>query len=352
LLGGAVGDALGAPVEFMNLARIRQQFGDQGIGDFVPAYGRRGAITDDTQMTLFTAEGLLRAEVRGAMRGLTSHVDVTGHAYLRWLETQGERSPIEIGRDGWLWGIEGLHDRRAPGDTCIRALLSKRAIGDAARNDSKGCGGVMRMAPVGLIAWHHRGMGDIGQRCFDLAVQLAGLTHGHLSGQWPAGVLAVLVMRALDRVPLPEALREAKGILKTKPDHEETLEAIEEAEILAAAGEPAGPSTVATLGRGWVAEEALAIGLYCAMVADNFEDGIRLAVNHSGDSDSTGSIAGNLLGARLGSAAIPARWLEPLELRDEIGIIAQDLHDFPNWNIGEYVTDGENERVWARYPGN
>ena len=57
LLAGAVGDALGAPVEFMSLTEILRQFGPDGIGDYVPYAGRPGAITDDTQMTLFTAEG-------------------------------------------------------------------------------------------------------------------------------------------------------------------------------------------------------------------------------------------------------------------------------------------------------
>jgi ADP-ribosyl-[dinitrogen reductase] hydrolase len=64
LLGGAVGDALGAPVEFMSTDEIRAAFGPDGIEEFAFAYGRRGAVTDDTQMTLFTAEGLIRAEVR------------------------------------------------------------------------------------------------------------------------------------------------------------------------------------------------------------------------------------------------------------------------------------------------
>ncbi len=56
LLGGAVGDALGAPVEFLSLASIRRQFGEAGIRDYAPAFGRSGSITDDTQMSLFTAE--------------------------------------------------------------------------------------------------------------------------------------------------------------------------------------------------------------------------------------------------------------------------------------------------------
>ncbi|HZU77022.1 MAG TPA: ADP-ribosylglycohydrolase family protein, partial [Dehalococcoidia bacterium] len=69
-----------------------------------------------------------------------------------------------------------------------------------------------------------------------------------------------------------------------------------------------------------------AIALYCALTADSFEDGVVLAVNHSGDSDSTGSLTGNLLGALLGVEAIPIRWLAVLELRDEIEQVALDLY--------------------------
>ena len=93
VLGGAVGDALGAPVEFMSLAEIQSRHGAEGIRDFAPAFGRVGSITDDTQMTLFTAEGLLRAWVRFALRGIGPAFDsVTANAYLRWLRTQGGRT--------------------------------------------------------------------------------------------------------------------------------------------------------------------------------------------------------------------------------------------------------------------
>ena len=84
LLGGAVGDALGAPVEFKTYAQIIAQFGVGGIRDFAPAYHWIGAITDDTQMTLFTAEGLLRACVRYNQRGICHTPTVVHHAYLRW----------------------------------------------------------------------------------------------------------------------------------------------------------------------------------------------------------------------------------------------------------------------------
>jgi ADP-ribosylglycohydrolase len=351
LIGGAVGDALGAPVEFMNHAEIVRRFGPDGIKDYVPAYGKLGAITDDTQMTLFTAEGMLRAYVRGCMRGLSTFTGVTDHAYLRWLETQGYKAPTDIGRDGWLWEQKALHSSRAPGRTCISALKSKRGFGDRAVNDSKGCGGVMRVAPVGLYAWHRRSEEGAATEFFDIASEISGLTHGHPTGQWPAGVLALLVMRCLDGVPLADSLLEAKAILKTKDRYQETLDAILMAETLAASGMKPGAEQVEKLGGGWIAEEALAISIYCALVASDFENGVVLAVNHGGDSDSTGAITGNLLGALLGLDVIPQRWREPLELRDVIEHVADDLFEYPTWNIGECVTGGDNERIWARYPG-
>ena len=129
LLGGAVGDALGAPVEFLNIHEIRDKYGPAGIADYDLAYGRRGAITDDTQMTLFTAEGVLRADVRWHDKGICHPASVMHHAYIRWLHTQGERSRSQFSRDkmdGWLIGIEGLHARRAPGNTCLSALRGAR----------------------------------------------------------------------------------------------------------------------------------------------------------------------------------------------------------------------------------
>ena len=110
LLGGAVGDAMGAPVEFMKLSEIRERFGPKGIQEYEIVYGRRGAITDDTQMTLFTAEGLIRAYVRSCGRGITTYSGVTAHAYLRWLRTQGvdpECRSLVSGTDAF-WAFGGM----------------------------------------------------------------------------------------------------------------------------------------------------------------------------------------------------------------------------------------------------
>ena len=77
-----------------------------------------------------------------------------------------------------------------------------------------------------------------------------------------------------------------------------------------------------------------------------------MAVNHDGDSDSTGAITGNILGAAYGVKAIPNEWLEPLELKSVIIELAEDLWAFSTWNIGEYSKNEElNQRVWKKYPG-
>lgn len=354
LLGGAVGDALGAPVEFMKRTEILRRFGPNGITQYVPAYGGLGTITDDTQMSLFTAEGLIRGWVRGRFKGITTYSGVTAHAYLRWLQTQGERPScdIDFGTDepGWLFQQRQLHSRRAPGNTCLSALRAMSSLGEPARNDSKGCGGVMRVAPVGLFAWRLRQY-ESAHDAFRLGTELAALTHGHPTGALTGGVLAVLILALTDGASLPEALAASKAILRAETGHEETLRAIERAETLAVSGLP-HEEAIARLGQGWIAEEALAISIYCALVARNFKQGVILAVNHDGDSDSTGSIVGNLLGAMHGVKAIPTEWLEPLELRDVITELAEDLYAFKDWQIGEYSENEKlNQRIWQKYPG-
>ena len=353
LLGGAVGDALGAPVEFLSLDEIFQRFGPSGVTGYAPAYGGIAKITDDTQMTLFTAEGLLRGWVRGCLKGPATYKDVTAHAYLRWLRTQGESPICDLGlfpeETGWLFQQRALHSRRSPGNTCLAALKAMGELGEPALNESKGCGGVMRTAPVGMFFWR---LHDQGARsdAFRLGAELAAITHGHPSGSLTAGVLAVLIYELLDGMRFPEALVAAKGILQLKPGHGETLGAIEMAETLAKSGQP-HEEAIKTLGEGWVAEEALAISIYCALVARDFKQGVILAVNHDGDSDSTGSITGNLLGAKLGVKAIPSDWLEPLELREVITELANDLYAFKDWQISSSSEFSESaRRILQKYP--
>jgi ADP-ribosylglycohydrolase len=345
LLGGAIGDALGGPVEFLSRCEIRDQFGPKGISDYAEAYGGKGKITDDTQMTLFTADGLLRGQMRGVSKGVTDFGHTVANAYLRWLATQGyESGTVKTERDGWLFQQRGLHGQRAPGMTCLSALRDYSGLPGIAGNDSKGCGGVMRVAPVGLFWWSFKPNVDV-KRVFEDGCMFAGLTHGHPSGYLTGSVLAVVIFELLNGQILSEALDTAKALLVTQSGHEETLTALDKA-IELSQSEILHDIVIRELGEGWVAEEALAISVYCALVAETFEQGIVLAVNHGGDSDSTGAITGNILGVMLGTGAIPRRWLEPLELREIIEAVASDL-----WTCQTWHSFMDDDRLWDRYPG-
>jgi ADP-ribosyl-[dinitrogen reductase] hydrolase len=313
LLGGAIGDALGAPTEFLDLCSIRRKYGDSGL----QTYDGLGKITDDTQMALFTLEGMIRARLRWLERGIASVPDVLYHAYLRWLYTQEKYHKPDLPDyvfSGWLLEQKILHERRAPGMSCISSLRMGR-IGTMENpiNNSKGCGTIMRIAPVGLMF----------EEPFQTACEISALTHGHPTGYLSAGFLAEVIYRLSIGNDLKEAIQKAISILEGYEDHYETLWAVQKALNLAD-GYVAFPEMLEQLGAGWIAEEALAISLYCALKAKNFRDGVLLAVNHSGDSDSTGAIAGNILGLIHGADGIPKEWIDDHEVKDIIDEMVED----------------------------
>ncbi|MFC5724745.1 ADP-ribosylglycohydrolase family protein [Streptomyces gamaensis] len=359
LLGGAIGDALGNPVEFLSLDAIRRVHGAEGVTGLVPdSDGVVGRVTDDTQMTLFTAEGLLRAQAATGDGELGDDAVAAVHrAYLRWLDTQNHPAPPpavsadDPVRSGWLRTQPWLYAQRAPGNACLSGLGQGRVPDPRAPLDerpgpvnpgSKGCGTVMRSAPFGLI-----GLG--AGRAFELAARCARLTHGHPTGAYAAGAFAVIVHRLLDGVPVEVAVQCALELLARYPGHEETSAALRAALALAADGAPT-PEKVESLGGGWVAEEALAIAVYAACAATgagSLAGGLLLSVNHSGDSDSTGSLCGNLLGARHGDAALPPSWLARIEGRAVTAELADDLSYAFH---GPRPPHGEPVFPYGRYP--
>ena len=299
ILGGALGDALGYEVEFQSLAAIQERFGDAGIRAPVLHDGNL-LVSDDTQMTLFTLEGVVRV-LSDHKEWIDYCIPAIRDAYLDWYRTQTAKmkSSSKAG-SGWLLRQPVMHVRRAPGNTCLSALAAggkgapKKPI-----NDSKGCGGVMRAAPLGLIP--AAGLGTT----FRLGAEAAALTHGHSSGYLSAGMMAALVRGLLDATSLirkrgtfsdRSAIDHACSILAEYPGHEETLRVIEKAVELAATIPENHIEAIEKLGSGWVGEEALAIGLYAALSGTSSVEAICIAANHSGDSDSTASIAGQLWG--------------------------------------------------------
>ena len=372
LLGGAVGDALGWPVEFKKLEEIRKYFGPNGITE-IPFDMNLGCapITDDTQMTLFTAEGMLRGISRGHERGMGGPMSCMTQAYLRWLVTQGkqpasteqvsfnwplvlgwaaEKGPLAtsapegldprgIQHPGWLVRVKRLHAQRAPGNTCLDGLMHGGTIWNGRyTNDSKGNGGVMRIAPVGLFP------GSSPDEVFEVGCAAAGITHCHPTGRLSAGVFARMIFSLMHGAPLRDAAEDALAHVRTQKQHKETSTAMKKALAAHDSGRPSSPELVATLGQGWIAEEALAIAILCALRGEETQDfasALRLAVNHDGDSDSTGSMTGQLLGTRFGVEAIPVQWRGMVELSDVITQVADDI--VTEWR--------EGAEWWGRYPG-
>ena len=188
--------------------------------------------------------------------------------------------------------------------------------------------------------------------------ELAAITHGHSLGYLPAAMLTHIVHRCVypaAQISLIEIVEEARdtvaALFADDPHIQELTDLIDRA-IALSQNEAEDLSNIHRLGEGWVGDEALAIAIYCALRYQNdFSAGIIAAVNHKGDSDSTGAITGNILGARLGFDAIDDCWKKELELFDVILEIADDLcRDCrPDVYSVDNALDWERKYVYARW---
>ncbi|GAB3231508.1 ADP-ribosylglycohydrolase family protein [Glycomyces halotolerans] len=298
LIGGAVGDALGYQVEFDPWPQIEREWGPDGVTEL-----RYSHVTDDTQMTLFTAEGLLEAADGDEFASIR-------RAYLRWYDTQTKPMP-PMGARG-LAAEPWLYMRRAPGSACLAGLAQGGEPGVNA--DSKGCGTVMRSAPFGLLA-------SSPARAYALASECSAITHGHPTAASAAGAFAMTVSHLLRGESPQKAVSHTMLHLRRSLEASETADALQRAYELSGNTVP-GPNTCAPLGEGWIAEEALAIAVYCLLGTDDVRESLVAAVSHGGDSDSTGAILGNLLGAAYGHDALPAEWASQVEGRETIERLA------------------------------
>ena len=333
LLGGAIGDALGYPVEFLRWKEIQKEYGPEGIQKYTLDYEEGAAIiSDDTQMTLFTANGLLTGDTCNVLKKVDySPVGYIYEAYRDWYFCQ-QAMKLPPQNHSWMSVIPEMHKRRAPGTTCMSALHAGEP-GDMEEpiNFSKGCGGIMRVAPIAL--W------DQGKRPIEeidlLGAKAAALTHGHPLGYMPAAALVHLVSRAAFSEHDGE-----NGLYAVAADCRETMKRLfaengflegllrimDQAEALSR-NDKTDVENIHAIGEGWTGEEALGIALYCSLKYQNdFSKAVIAAVNHNGDSDSTGAITGNIVGAWLGYEAIEEKWLKDLELKRVLLEKADDLY--------------------------
>lgn len=346
MVGGAVGDALGYPVEFIySYEGILKRYGDNGITRldttqwWLPDEEKIGKawISDDTQMTLFTACGLLNAKAQGKAPKYA-----ICEAYLEWYYTQiGWKSSRH--KDCWIGDVPELNNRRAPGNTCMTALQDILR-GKDPYNNSKGCGGIMRTAPVALYGavWRDTSEGEpLEGRISNikdvdmLAADAAEITHQHPLG-WLSSALEAHVIYRIMQKDCPTVydfkayMSEGYDMLLSLYPNEGAgitqLRALTDKALGLVGSSASDVDNIEAIGEGWVAEETLAIAVYCAVkYFDNFEKAIIASVNHKGDSDSTGAVTGNILGAVVGYDAIPEFFKTDLELHDVILHVAGDL---------------------------
>lgn len=327
MLGLAVGDALGAEIEFAKLPQIQKLFPNK-VDRLLPAYGKLGAITDDTQMTLFTAEGVVRTIWRASTKGIGSPSSVIHHALLRWLVTQGEEPPVEVDEKVGLVKIKSLHARRAPGLTCLDALRKAEFFDQKARNNSKGCGTIMRVAPLAF--------GLKREFVREFAIETSALTHGHPTGQLAAAFWAELLADVMNGRDLELYSRSLVDQYRKIDGADEVVAAAEKARSAVRDGTP---QTVATLGEGWIAEECLAIALYAALSTTNFKDGISVALKHSGDSDSCGAVAGSLLGIMYPEEVFAFDCTSLIELQECLRKLSKDLVNVQSFDFTQELRD-------------
>ena len=352
IIGGAAGDALGYPVEFMTHGEITDIYGEPGITEYeTDRAAGKALISDDTQMTLFTANGLLFRATRGELCGIAGSASMyVWVAYKDWQLTQTGDYPVvsdDYKGRSWLLDVPELFARRAPGNTCLTALRFKEmGTIEEPINMSKGCGGIMRVAPVGL--W---------STCAPLeevirdGAEIAAITHGHPLGFIPAGILAGIVNQAAFHAEgrtLKEIIKDtvaaSSRFFRSYPEFGYQVDLIGTAASLAS-NDKTDFDNIRILGEGWVAEETLAIAVYCALRYENdFSSAIIAAVNHDGDSDSTGAVTGNILGAYLGFDAIEDKWKTKLEMYDVLLEMAEDLASGPR--VSDYSVDSDPE--WVR----
>lgn len=349
LIGGAAGDALGYAVEFLDRSTILNRYGEKGITEYDLMNGV-ARISDDTQMTLFTANGLLLGTTRGKMRGIMG--PYTGYiacCYKDWFRTQYENYPLdEKYKYSWLANIPELFSARAPGNTCLTAIKNG-ADGTINHpiNQSKGCGGIMRVAPIGLYFETDRlTLNEIDM----IGAEAAAITHGHELGYIPAAGLVHMVqlLSHNNNISILDAvldMKKAIGSQFVKAEHlSEQIDLIDKA-IALSKENMEDAEAIKLLGQGWVAEETLAIAIYCALKYSNdFDKALIASVNHSGDSDSTGAVVGNILGAYLGLKGIPSKYLDNLELKDIILEIADDLYH--DCKMSEYSS--YRDEIWEQ----
>lgn len=302
ILGLTIGDALGFPVEFVSSRQEILKNYKTTYHEFIRGPNNKfpGQYSDDTEMTIYVIQALMNANSPKTKDIL----DSTANQFANW-----------------------YHERdlsRAPGVTCSNAcykITQGTHWSESGKNNSKGCGTVMRSAPYGLFFNDKTEVTK--KRLFEITGKSSLMTHGNEVATTSAIANALIISYALNEIP-PE--RWLKLLLEELKD--ESKEFLEIVNLIPEALSFKDPyDGVDLLGEGWVGEEAFAIALFAMLHSPNdFKEIMRLAIVHKGDSDSTGSIAGGFYGAYHGVNKLPKNLVNEVEGSEYLLNIAEKFY--------------------------
>ena len=297
LLGGATGDARA-----------------YGVNE-----GGKDLISDNTQLAIFTVDGMIWADARAKKKGIYAYVPCLFYSYQKWYYTQTgglSDKDYEFIMTGEVLSHEELFARRGEGVTSLNALASsiKNSYGtiETRINNHNRPGCVIRTAPIGLYFANDPDM------AFRVGCESAALTHGHTQAIMSAGYMAALIAYLGQGLALADAVSAA--LAKLDGLDEEGLsdglpaELIRKGIELAEAGK-SPRHAIDNIGEGWFAPETAALATYLALThEDDFEGAIKAAVDLDGNSDGIAPAVGNIVGCLVGSLDIPPDWILSLEL--------------------------------------
>lgn len=279
----------------------------------------KALLSDDKQMTLYTIEGIIEAT-----KNCRPLMTTICNAYIAWHGPQMGRE-VWINYDSKLAEIEELNQRRAPGSTCLTAL-DEIYMGQNTGNESKGCGGIMRIAPIGIYgAINDWGLEKTGR----MDGEAAELTHKHKMSTIASAAHAMIIQSCIlteDAITAETFKLLIETVLNKLPNMypgesllEDFIWLIQTAISLESNPLQDWEIIESRLGGGWIAEETLAIAIFSVLRhLSDFKGCMISAVNHGGDSDYTGAVAGNIIGAILGYGAMPEEYTKSLQLHDLI----------------------------------
>lgn len=345
LLGLAVGDAMGHPIENRSLRDIREDYGPNGLMgyDLVNGYAD---ITSYTQVCAFTANGILLGLTRGQAQGRpTRLIRFVTAAIREWYRTQV--FSLQEKTLCWLSAVPAMR-RKFCMDNRMLDALSKETLGtlDDPKFRSDHPGALTTVIPLALL----REDLQLQQEELDhLAAEVMALTHGEPESYISAAALCHMLCTLLQRPEIsPEELvyQTANSVSLQFGQGGKLWELLQVA--LTLAENPAmNPQNAMETLQCRTAAEVLSGAFYAwATARGDFDRAIVTAVNHSGRSSAVGAVAGGMMGAVLGADGIPDFYLESLEAAPHIRELAEDMASGFSEMVGKSLFDATWERKY------